>query len=155
MLAVFQIFMMTSSNWFFPRYWPFVRGIHRSPVNSPHKGQWRGALVFYLICVWINAWVNNREAGEAGDLRRHCAYYDVIIMYTFLKIILCYFTSVSHWTGHVKHGACRSLSNGFMDDLCVNVTRVCASFSMQQAENKDDRVFALIRICKYIRFPKQ
>ena len=21
----------------FPRYWPFVRGIHRSPVNSPHK----------------------------------------------------------------------------------------------------------------------
>ena len=23
----------------FPRYWPFVRGMHRSPVNSPHKGQ--------------------------------------------------------------------------------------------------------------------
>ena len=35
----------------FPRYWPFVRGIHRSPVNSPHKGQWRGALMFSLICV--------------------------------------------------------------------------------------------------------
>ena len=34
----------------FPRYWPFVRGIHRSPVNSPHKGQWRGALMFSLIC---------------------------------------------------------------------------------------------------------
>ena len=34
----------------FPRYWPFVRGIHRSPVNSPHKGQWRGALKFSLIC---------------------------------------------------------------------------------------------------------
>ena len=34
----------------FPRYWPFVRGIHRSPVNSPHKGQWRGALLFSLIC---------------------------------------------------------------------------------------------------------
>ena len=31
----------------FPRYWPFVWGIHRSPVNSPHKGQWRGALIFY------------------------------------------------------------------------------------------------------------
>ena len=25
----------------FPRYWPFVRGIHRSPVNSQHKSQWR------------------------------------------------------------------------------------------------------------------
>ena len=34
----------------FPRYWPFVRGIHRSSVNSPHKGQWRGALMFSLIC---------------------------------------------------------------------------------------------------------
>ena len=48
----------------FPRYWPFVRGIHQSPVNSPHKGQWRGALMFSLICIWINDWVNNREAGD-------------------------------------------------------------------------------------------
>ena len=32
----------------FQRYWPFVRGIHRWPVNSPHKGQWRGAFdVFF------------------------------------------------------------------------------------------------------------
>ena len=61
----------------FPRYWPFVRGIHRSPVNSPHKGQWRGALIFSLICVWINGWINN---GEAGDLRRQLAHYDVIVM---------------------------------------------------------------------------
>ena len=62
----------------FPRYWPFVRGIHRSLVNSPHKGQWRGALVFSLICVWINGWVNNREA---GDLRRRRAHYDVTVMF--------------------------------------------------------------------------
>ena len=61
----------------FPRNWPFVRGVHRSPVNSPHKGQWRGALMFSLICVWINDWVNNREA---GDLRRYRAHYDVIVM---------------------------------------------------------------------------
>ena len=61
----------------FPRYWPFVRGIHRSPVNSPHKGQWRGALMFSLICVWINGWVNNREA---GDLRRYRAHYYVSVM---------------------------------------------------------------------------
>ena len=61
----------------FPRYWPFVRAIHRSPVNSPHKGQWRGALMFSLICVWINGSVNNREA---GDLRRYRAYYDVTVM---------------------------------------------------------------------------
>ena len=48
---------------YFPRYWPFVRGMHRSPVNSPHKCQWRGALMFSLICVWINDRVNNHEAG--------------------------------------------------------------------------------------------
>ena len=61
----------------FPRYWLFVWGIHRSPVNSPHKGQWRGALMFSLICVWINGWVNNREA---GDLRRYRGHYDVTVM---------------------------------------------------------------------------
>ena len=44
----------------FPRYWPLVRGIHRSPVDSSHKDQWRGALMFSLICVWINGWINNR-----------------------------------------------------------------------------------------------
>ena len=63
----------------FPRYWPFVRGIHRSPVNSPHKGQWRGALMFTLICARINSWVNNCKA---GDLRRNRAHYDVIVMDT-------------------------------------------------------------------------
>ena len=62
----------------FPRYWPFVQGIQRSPVNSPHKGQWRGALVYSLICVWINGWENNREA---GDLRCHRAHYDVIVIH--------------------------------------------------------------------------
>ena len=50
-----------------------------SPVTGefPHKGQWRGALMFSLISTWINGWVNNREA---GDLRRHHAHYDVIVI---------------------------------------------------------------------------
>ena len=61
---------------FFAWYWPFVPGIHRSPVNSPHKDQWRGALVFSLICAWIISWVNNREA---GDLRRYLAHCDVSV----------------------------------------------------------------------------
>ena len=60
----------------FPWYWPFVRGIHRSPVNSPHKGQRRGALMFSLICAWINRWVNS---GAAGYLRRYRAHYEVIV----------------------------------------------------------------------------
>ena len=61
----------------FPHYWPFVWGLPRSPVNSPHKGQWGGALMFSLICAWIDGWVNHREG---GDLRRHRAHYDVTVM---------------------------------------------------------------------------
>ena len=58
----------------FLHYWSFVRGIHRSSVNSHHKGQWRRALMFSLICAWING------NPEAGDLRRHCTLYDFTIM---------------------------------------------------------------------------
>ena len=47
------------------------------PVNSSHKGQWRGALMLPFICAWINGWVNNREA---GDVRRNQAHYDVNVM---------------------------------------------------------------------------
>ena len=58
----------------FPRFCLFVRGVHRSPVNSIHKGQWRGALMCSLICAWINIWLNNRKAGETPpcSLWRHC-----------------------------------------------------------------------------------
>ena len=80
---------------YFLRYWPFVRGIHRSPVNFPHKDQWRGALMFSLIWAWINGWVNNREA---GDLRRHRAHYDVTVMLNKLP---------AYWL------------------LCTNVKKVC------------------------------
>ena len=66
----------------FPRYWPFVWGIYWLPVNCPHKGQWRRALMFSFICAWIYAWVNNHEA---GDLRRNCAHYDVIVMISWVK----------------------------------------------------------------------
>ena len=61
----------------FLRHCPFVRGIHWSPVNSPHKGQWRGVLMFSLICARMNGWVNNHEA---GDLRRHRAHYNVTVL---------------------------------------------------------------------------
>ena len=61
----------------FPRYLPFVWGIYRSPVNSPHNDQWHRALMFSSIRAWTNGWVNNREA---GDLRRNRAHYDVTAM---------------------------------------------------------------------------
>ena len=94
----------------FPRYWPFVWGIHRSPVNSPHKGQWRGALMFSLICAWINSCVNNREA---GDLKRHRTHHDVTVIpqRSQCKRYL-HRMSIIHWT----------LNNTFIKmfiELCV------------------------------------
>ena len=92
----------------FPRHWPFVRGIHRSPVNSPHKGQWRWAFMFSLICARIIDWVNNREA---GDLRRRRAHYDVTVMSCSLQI--CCSETVKwhcgggrHELGHVSLWVC-------------------------------------------------
>ena len=56
----------------FACYRRFVRGIQRWPVvNSPHKGQWHGALMFSLICAWTKGCANNRDA---GDLRCHTAF---------------------------------------------------------------------------------
>ena len=85
-----------------PRYWPFVRGIHRSPVNSPHKGQLRWALMFSFICAWTNGSVNNPEA---GDLRRHLAHYDVIVMLLTdptPKVIMITFKVCGHTSDHIS-----------------------------------------------------
>ena len=45
-----------------------------------------------LICVWMNCWVNNNEA---GDLRRYCGHYDVTVMLCvkgplFRKVFPCH-----------------------------------------------------------------
>ena len=69
--------MMTSSNGSIFRVTGPLCGSSPVPVNSPHKGQWRGALMFSLICVWTNDWVHNHEA---GDLRRSRVHYDVNVM---------------------------------------------------------------------------
>ena len=58
-----------------PCYWSFLSGIHRSLVDSPLKVQWRGGLVFSLI--YAKGWANK---GDAGDMTRHCAHYDVSVM---------------------------------------------------------------------------
>ena len=78
---IFKVFIMTSSNGNICSVTSRLCGEFTGQrwVNSPHKGQWRGGLMFSLICVWTNGWVNNREA---GDLRCHRAHYDVIIMFS-------------------------------------------------------------------------
>ena len=65
--------IMMSSNGNISALLSLCAGNSPVPVNSPHKGQWRGA----LICARINDWVNNREA---SDLRRHRGHHDVNVM---------------------------------------------------------------------------
>ena len=82
-----------------------VWGIHRWPVNSPNKGQWRRNLMFSLIYTWTYGWVNN---GDTGNLRHNCAHHDVTVMLWmesyYKQIICCPFVHelstywLSHWT---------------------------------------------------------
>ena len=61
----------------FPRNWPFVMGINRSPMDSSHKGQRRGALLFSLICAWTNGWQSRRRWFETSSCSFwcHCSIY--------------------------------------------------------------------------------
>ena len=74
-------------------WWLHQMGTFSASLNSPHKCQWRGALRFSLICAWTNGWVNNRET---GDLRRHRAHNDVIVMNCY-DITVC-----KHWHQYDK-----------------------------------------------------
>ena len=49
-----------------------------TPVDSPHKDQWREALILYLTHAWTNNWANNLDA---GDLKRHRTYYGGISIF--------------------------------------------------------------------------
>ena len=134
----------------FPRKWPFVRGIHRSPVNSPHKGQWHGTLMFSLICAWINGWVNN---GEAGDLRRYRADYDVIVMiirtmyqnYSFVKKKLTWWLLMS-WSlfgGHLQllWGLAPVCTQPMRDDV-TNVTSsvISCAYTFDASQKRPDLI---------------
>ena len=80
---LWRYIMMTSSNENVFRVTGHLCGEFTGPGEFPHKGQWRRALMFSLICVWINDWVNNREA---GDLRRYRVHYDVTVMFNIRKV---------------------------------------------------------------------
>ena len=106
---------MTSSNGKIFRFTDqFVWRIHR----SPHKSQWRGALMFSLICVWINSWVNYHEA---GDLKHDQAHYDVNVMFEADILeplgIKCFFQPIIHWSFKIsitcKYSPCEGASKPF------------------------------------------
>ena len=114
----------------FQHCWPFVQVIHRSPVNSPHKGQWRGALMFSLICVWTIGWVNNRDA---GDLRRYRAHHGVTVMklqYSSQKVWTLFFSEnqsnvvyLSLTASHIIHKSYSSVTENLYLGCCVFYTK--------------------------------
>ena len=69
--------MMTSSNGNIFSLLAICAGIHRSPVNSPHKGQLTHSFDVFFDLRLNDGWVNNREA---GDLKGYHAHYDVIVI---------------------------------------------------------------------------
>ena len=61
-------------------HWPFVRGIHCPLMNSPNKGQWRGALMFSLVCT-LNKRLSKQSWGwwfetSSRSLWHHYNAYD-------------------------------------------------------------------------------
>ena len=57
----------------------------------PHKGQWRGTLIFSLICVRINGLVKKHKAADLGHHRAHyCpACLTSLIATRFLMVMIC------------------------------------------------------------------
>ena len=85
----------------FPRYCPFVQGIHLSPVNSPHKVQWRGALIFFFH-LRLNIQLSKQSSGWwcetlSRPLWRHCNGKEGTIVRTWNALYLL--ISIDHgWT---------------------------------------------------------
>ena len=101
-------------------------GIHRSPVNSPHKGLWRGALMLSLICAWINGWVNNRETGDL--LWRHPNAFDYFVQHLVLTNInikdpqhwpLWGESTGERWIPLIKGQWCGKLFHGIITSLAL------------------------------------
>ena len=87
----------------FPRYWPFVREIHRSPVNSPHRCRWREALMYSLVRTWAGGWIHTRDG---SDSRRHRVHYDVTVVMMRLStaLVLCAVNLLQRSHRGVPHG---------------------------------------------------
>ena len=51
--------MIMTWQWF-PHYWPYVRGIHGSLLDSADKGPVTVTLIFPLLLAWISCWTNRR-----------------------------------------------------------------------------------------------
>ena len=118
-----------------------------SPMDSPRKGQWLGALMFFFICARTNDLANNCDA---GDLRRHRGHYHVTVMKMHQKIIsfheIWFIVAKSSWNGRnsgaVHHSYITSLSqlDGKQYYVYWHRTRVIAVYMMTSSNGNIFRV---------------
>ena len=119
----------------FRRYWPFVWGIHRSPVNSPHKGQWRG------VCCSFDLRLNKRLSKQSWGwwfetlsrpLWRHCD--DCVIFKMDLLLLI-----------HLAHSIClpglnatssEQLRHSGLHLLSIwHLTLICRTYDINSSTN--------------------
>ena len=126
----------------------------RSSVNSPHKGPRRGALMFSLICAWINGRVYNREA---SDLRRNRAHYDVTVMGLNLWYI-CKRSTCRHFVcrigllsfdltpGYQSYSA-HFLQHVFHKPICSLINTTCSALSTSRGHQYMSRQWNQVDSC--------
>ena len=104
-----------------------------STVHSPHKGQWRGALMFVWSAPWINGWINNRGSGY---LRRvlYIHYSDVIL--TPIASQITNLTIV--YSAVYLRRRSKKTSTLRVTGLCVGNSPVTGEFSAQRASNAEN-----------------
>ena len=138
----------------FPRYWKYVRGIHRSPVNSPHKGRWRGALIFFfdlhsnkrLSKQWWGWWFETLLC----PLWRHCNEINQLAHLYKKLTILCSddFTRVFHHFRIISvyianyENFCAVYTICFIITCCAKSLKKCVSCHMLwQSDILENRLY--------------
>ena len=80
---------------YFPRYWVFVRELHRLILLT--KASDAELWCFPWSTPEQNGWANNQDA---GDLKRHRAHYDIIVMKQYDDAFRA--PSLYIWDRHLK-----------------------------------------------------
>ena len=103
------------------------------PGEFPAQRPVMETLMFSLICVWINDWINNREA---ADLRCYDAHYDVIVM-----VRSCLFRWISRLAVSSMPNVVTFLI--FDVDLLLNIARDWSAKSYVMMTSSNGNIFCV------------
>ena len=98
-----------------PRYWPFLWGIHRSPVNYPHKGQRRELWCFFDLR--LNKRLSKQSRGWCFETPSR-PRYDITVMAWGWTLYSYQGVAKTKWTSTQN---CIFLVNGTLKNLCYIV----------------------------------